>query len=215
MSFRVLLADDHDIIRYGVRLLLEDEADIEVIGDVGTGEAVLALVEQAHPDLAVVDLGMPGGGPDLISELSSRYPGLRVLVLSMYKDHGHVLGALRAGACGYVLKECQTQDIVQAVREVAGGRRYLSPALSELVVDSYLSGVACPEAARLEQLTAREREVIQQAAEGDSSEKIAKALFISARTVETHRAHAMKKLGLRNHVELARFFVTLEMSRPL
>jgi DNA-binding NarL/FixJ family response regulator len=214
MSLSVLLADDHDIIRYGMRLLLEDEPDINVLGEAGSGAALLALVAEERPNLVVVDLGMPGGGPDLISELASTYPDLRILVLSMYKDHARVLGALRAGACGYVLKAGQTEEILEAIREVAAGRRYLSPALAEQMVDSYVSGAPCPQAAQLEQLTAREREIIQKAAEGASSAEIAGALFISLRTVETHRSRAMKKLGLRNQVELARFFVSLEMSRP-
>jgi two-component system, NarL family, response regulator NreC len=214
MGLSVLLADDHEVVRYGVCLLLENEPDIQVVGQAATGHEVLALAGQLHPDLILLDLGMPGGGgPSMITELKSRHPKTRIIVLSMYKDQTHVLGALRAGASGYVLKEAQVEGIVKAIREVAAGRRYLSPALTERAIENYVNGDGSSGGSRLEQLTPRELEIIQRAAEGETSAEIGRELFISARTVETHRSRAMQKLGLHNQVELARFFVNLELAR--
>lgn len=215
MSIRVLLADDHEVVRYGMSLVLDDIADIDVVGAAACGAEVLELCEQLHPNLVLLDLAMPGlSGSGLIAELRQRHPQTRILVLSMYKDDGHVLSALRAGAAGYVLKENHTEEIVHAIREVAGGRKYLSPILAEQAIDSYVSGKGTAGRARLEEMTDREREVIKLAADGQTSAAIAKELFISPRTVETHRSRAMQKLGLHNQVQLVRFFVDLELSEP-
>lgn len=215
MSIRVLLADDHEVVRYGMSLVLDGLPDISVVGEASCGPEVLSLCEQLHPDLILLDLAMPGlSGSSLITELRKQHPALRILVLSMYKDGGHVLSALRAGASGYVLKENQTEEIVRAIREVAAGRKYLSPVLAEQALDSYVNGRGATGRARLEELTNRETEVIRLAADGMTSAVIASQLFISVRTAETHRSRAMQKLGLHNQVELVRFFVDLELSEP-
>lgn len=214
MSITLLLADDHDIIRYGVRLLLECQPDIEVVGEARTGVEVLSQVEALEPQMLLLDLGMPGGcGPAMITELRTRRPQLRIVVLSMYRDQSHVLGALRAGASAYVLKEGDTDDIVEAIREVAAGRRYLCRELAERALDGFVDGQHSAAETHLRELTERELEIIRKAAEGTTSAEIAHELFISPRTVETHRSRAMQKLGLRNHVELVRFFVNLELAR--
>lgn len=215
MSIRVLLADDHEVVRYGMSLALQDVAGIDVAGEAANGEEVLQRCEQLRPDMVLLDLAMPGpNGSVLITQLGRQYPQLRILVLSMYKDEGHVLSALRAGADGYVLKENQTDEIVHAIREVAAGRRYLSPILQELMLDGYLTGRSAMGRARLDELTEREREVIQLAADGLTSAAIGERLFISTRTAEAHRARAMQKLDLHSAVELARFFVELELTEP-
>lgn len=139
---------------------------------------------------------------------------MRILVLSMYKDEGHVLSALRAGASGYVLKENQAEEIVHAIREVAAGRKYLSPVLAEQALDSYVNGRGATGRALLDGLTDREREVVELAAAGDTSHQIAEKLGISHRTVEKHRSAAMQKLGLHSPVQLAHFFVQLKLSEP-
>ncbi|MEI6501835.1 MAG: response regulator transcription factor [Armatimonadota bacterium] len=215
MGLTILLADDHEVVRYGMCLLLDGEDDLEVVGEAGCAAEVLSLAEQLRPDLVMLDLCMPGVmGTSLITALREKYPRLRILVLSMYKDQDHVLTALRAGASGYVLKENQAEEIVRAIRQVAAGQKYLCPTLAEMVLDNFVSGKAPDAAAQLEDLTPRELEVIQKAAEGLTSAEIGKHFFISARTVETHRSRAMQKMGLHNHVELVRFFVRREMQEP-
>lgn len=215
MSLTILLADDHEVVRYGMCLLLGGEDDLEVVGEAGCAAEVLSLAEELRPDLVMLDLCMPGvTGTSLITALRAQYPQLHILVLSMYKDQDHVLSALRAGASGYVLKENQAEEIVRAIRQVTTGRKYLSPTIAEMVMDNYLSGKPLDAAARLEDLTPRELEIIQKAADGATSAEIGKQLFISARTVETHRSRAMQKMGLHNHVELVRFFVSRELQEP-
>ncbi|MEI6503083.1 MAG: response regulator transcription factor [Armatimonadota bacterium] len=215
MSLTILLADDHEVVRYGMCLLLDGEDDLEVVGEAGCAAEVLSLGEQLRPDLIMLDLCMPGvTGTSLIVALRERYPQLLILVLSMYKDQDHVLSALRAGASGYVLKENQAEEIVRAIRQVAAGKKYLSPVIADLVIEDYVSGKRGDAAGRLEDLTPRELEIIQKAAEGLTSAEIGKQLFISARTVETHRSRAMQKLGLQNLVELVRLFVSRELQEP-
>ena len=215
MSLRILLADDHEVVRYGMCLLLDGEEELEVVGEAGCADEVLQQVEQLHPDLVMLDLAMPGvSGTSLIQALRQKYPRLRLLVLSMYKDQDHVLSALRAGASGYVLKENHAEEIVRAIRQVAAGQKYLSRTIAEQVIESYVSGKSSEAGARLKELTGRELEVIQKAAEGFTSAEIGKQLFISTRTVETHRSRAMQKLSLRNQVELVRFFVNRELQEP-
>lgn len=204
MTVRVLLVDDHPVVREGVSGLLAAERDFEVVGQAECGDEVPALVEQLHPDVVVLDLMMPGrGGLEVTGELTRRFPGTRVLVLSMHDSEAYVLEALRRGASGYALKHAPPAELVRAVRDVAAGRRYLSPPLTERAVEAYArraSQVSDPYDA----LTAREREVLALVAEGHTNAAIGEQLFISPRTVETHRAHAMKKLGLRSSAALVR-----------
>ncbi|MFN2506118.1 MAG: response regulator [Acidimicrobiales bacterium] len=204
MTVRVLLVDDHPVVREGVSSLLAAGRDFEVVGQAECGDEVPALVEQLHPDVVVLDLVMPGrGGLEVTGELTRRFPGTRVLVLSMHDSEAYVLEALRRGASGYALKHAPPAELVRAVREVAAGRRYLSPPLTERAVEAYArraSQVSDPYDA----LTAREREVLALVAEGHTNAAIGEQLFISPRTVETHRAHAMKKLGVRSSAQLVR-----------
>lgn len=207
MTIRLALADDHLVVREGLRAMLEAEPDFEVVGQTGNGSEVAALVELVHPDVLVLDLMMPGiGGLDVIRELSRRGGGTRIVVLSMHANEAYVLEALGSGAGAYVLKQSEAGELVRAVHEVAAGRRYLSPPLSDRALEAYLrqseSGV--PERATL---TPREREVLQLVAEGHTSPEIAERLFISPRTVETHRSNLMRKLGLRTPADVVRYAV--------
>jgi len=205
VKIRVLIADDHPVVREGVRALLALERDMEVVGLAEDGDELPALVERFHPDVVVLDLMMPGrGGLDLIRELIDRFPDTKVLVLSMHASEAYVLDALRRGAYGYALKQAAPAELVRAVRQVGAGRRYLSPPLTERAVEAYAdraSRVADP----YDTLTDREREVLALVAAGHTNAAVGERLFISPRTVETHRAHAMKKLGLRNSTELVRY----------
>jgi DNA-binding NarL/FixJ family response regulator len=207
MSIRLVLADDHLVVREGLRALLEAEPDFEVVGQTGNGSEVAALVDDVQPDVLVLDLMMPGiGGLDVIREITRRRPGTRIVVLSMHANEAYVLEALSHGAGAYVLKQSEAGELVRALREVAAGRRYLSPPLSDRALEAYLrqseSGV--PERATL---TPREREVLQLVAEGHTSPEIAERLFISPRTVETHRSNLMRKLGLRTPADVVRYAV--------
>ncbi|MGH9179846.1 MAG: response regulator [Acidimicrobiales bacterium] len=207
MTLRVLLADDHPVVREGLRALLASEADFEVVGEAEGGEVAPALVEVLRHHVVVLDLMMPGrGGGVVIRELRRRWPETRVLVLSMHDDEASVLEALRSGAFGYALKQARPAELVRAVREVGAGRRYLSPPLSERAVEAYARR-AGQRYDPFDMLTDREREVLGLVAEGNTNVAIGEALFISPRTVETHRAHLMKKLALHSQAELVRYAV--------
>lgn len=203
MTLKLLLADDHPVVREGLRALLESESDFEVVGQAESGNDVGPLVERLHPDVVVLDLMMPGrSGLDVIGDLAERSPPSRVLVLSMVQSEAYVVEALRLGALGYALKQADASEIPRAIRDVAASRRYLSPALSERAVKAYAGSSPCDP---YDTLTPREREILVLVAEGHTNAAIAQRLFISTRTVETHRARLMRKLGLRTHVELVRY----------
>jgi two-component system response regulator NreC len=203
MTLKLLLADDHPVVREGLRALLEAEADFEVVGQAENGDEVAALVDQLQPDVVVLDLMMPGrSGLDVIEDLAERSPGAQILVLSMLQNDAYVFEALNHGASGYALKQAEASELPRAIRDVAAGRPYLSPALSERAMKAYAGK---PQSDPYDTLTAREREVLVLVTEGHTSASVAERLFISPRTVESHRAHIMRKLGLRTQVELIRY----------
>jgi DNA-binding NarL/FixJ family response regulator len=200
---RIALADDHPIVRQGLRALLEEEPGFLVVGEAADGLQVARLVEQAEPDILVLDLLMPGlGGLDVIREVTRRAPKTRIVVLSMHSSEAFVLQALRNGAAAYVLKDSSTTELVRAVRQVLAGRRYLSSRLSEKAIEAYVNRADRGAVDIYETLTRREREVLHLAAEGLNNPAIGERLGISPRTAETHRAHVMEKLGLRNRTAL-------------
>jgi DNA-binding NarL/FixJ family response regulator len=202
----VVLADDHRVVRQGIRAMLEAEPDVRVIGEAGTGREALRLVERLGPDVLVLDLIMPElGGLEVVRQLKKLSPDTHVVILSMHKDESYVMQALKYGAAGYVLKDSGAEDLVKAVREAAADRRYLSPPLSDAAVDAYVKrgDAAAPDF--YDSLSSREREVFHLAAEGYTNTEIGKRLFISPRTVEIHRANMMAKLGLRDRTQLIRY----------
>lgn len=202
----IVLVDDHEIVRQGLRALLEAQPDFSVVGEASDGLNVLDLVEKLKPNLLIIDLMMPGlNGLEVVRQVSHRFPQTRVVVLSMYANEAYVLQALRNGAAGYLLKGSSTADLAQGVREVADGRPYLSPQLSERAIEAYAQKAQSTLLDLYETLTTREREVLQLAAEGHRNGEIAERLFISPRTVETHRAHLMQKLALHSQTELIRY----------
>jgi len=206
MPVSILLADDHQVVRQGLRALLEAEPDFRVVGEAADGLEATRLVERLHPDVAVVDLIMPGlGGLEVTRQITTRVPKTRVVVLSMHANEAYVLEALRNGAAAYVLKDSSATDLVHAVREVAAGRRYLSPPLSERALDTYRQRAKEATLDIYETLTTREREVLHLAAEGHTNAEIAARLGISPRTAETHRANLMHKLGLQTQTDLVRY----------
>ncbi len=203
MTISIMLADDHPVVRRGMQTLLEAEPDFSVIGETGDGLDTVREVERLQPDVLVLDLMMPGlSGLEVLRIIRQRSPRTRVVVLSMHNNNAFVVTALKEGATGYVLKGSEEQNLVHAVREAVAGRRFLSPPVTERAIDAYVSQARAAPIDPHDTLTAREREVLQLAAEGKTSGEIAARLHISHRTVENHRANVMRKLGLKNHSEL-------------
>ncbi len=202
----IVLADDHQLVRQGLRALLEAEFDLRVIGEAGNGLEAVRLVERLNPNVLILDLMMPGiNGLEVTRQLKKSSSQTGIVILSMYADEAYVLEALGNGASAYVLKDSNASDLVHAVREVAAGRRYLSPPLSDRAIEVYQETAKATVIDKYETLTTREREVLHLAAEGCTSSEIASRLGISARTAETHRTHLMSKLGIHTQVELIRY----------
>ena len=200
-KIRILLADDHAVVRQGFRLILNQEPDIEVIGEAGNGNEAVRLTLQLRPTLVIMDIAMPQmNGVEATRRIIEAAPDTRILILSMHKDAVYVRETLRAGAKGYLLKESIDQDLLRAVRAVGQGDGFLSPEVSGTVLEEY-QRVEDP----FDQLTAREREVLQLLAEGKTAKEIATALDISVYTVDAHRGRIMKKLSLRSSTEIVRF----------
>lgn len=202
----ILLLDDHQLVRRGLRALLEAEADFTVVGEASDGRAGMELVERLLPDILLVDVMMPGlNGLEVTRQVTRRYPQTRVVVLSMYANEAYVFQALRNGASGYVLKDSSAEVLMDAVRSVASGRRYLCPSLSERAIEAYMQKAEAVALDVYETLTTREREIFHLLAEGSTNPQIAAQLSISPRTVEVHRARIMQKLGLATQTDLIRF----------
>ncbi len=208
MSIRVLLADDHKIVREGLGSLLEKEPDIDVIAMADDGRTAVQLTRELLPDVAVIDLAMPGmNGIEATRRICCENPGTKVLVLSMHSARRFMVEALSAGAKGYLLKDCASLEFVMAVRAVAGNETYLSPKSTGLIIKDYIRRFtdALPSTSSL--LSTREREVLQLVAEGENTKEIAFTLGISIKTVETHRQQIMRKLNLHNVAGLIRYAI--------
>ncbi len=204
MTIRIVLADDHTILRQGLKSLLAEEPDFQILGEAGNGLEALKQVERLKPDVLVVDVMMPElNGLEVTRQARERCPGLRVVVLSMHAREAYVMEAIRNGASAYVLKDSQAHDLVQAIRDVMEGRRFLSAPLTARLMDDYFEK-AQQVADPFETLTAREREVFQLVAEGLTSGDIAGRLNVSARTVDVYRANIMHKLHLKSQTDLIR-----------
>lgn len=205
---KIVLADDHNIVRKGIRALLTVQPDFEVIGETGDGLEAVSLVEKLDPDILVLDLMMGGiNGLEVTRQLQKKAVRTGIVVLSMYSDESYVREALRSGARAYLLKDNTDDELVYAIREVARGRRYLSSPLSERAIDYYIQKMSTEKEDPYNQLTIREREILHMAAQGLNNSEIGGRLFISPRTVETHRANLMRKLGIRSQVELIQYAV--------
>ena len=202
----IVLADDHHVVRQGLRALLEAEPGFSVVAEAADGLEAVNLVERLKPNVLVLDLMMPRlGGLEVAWEVRRRSPRTCVVVLSMHANEAYVLEALRNGAAGYVLKDSTAADLAHAVREAVAGRRYLSPPLSERAIEVYIQKAQGTLLDVYETLTSREREVLHLVVEGHSNVEIATRLSIARRTVETHRARVMRKLGLHSQAELIRY----------
>jgi DNA-binding NarL/FixJ family response regulator len=210
LKIRVLLADDHEVVRSGLRMVLEAQSDIEVVAEAGDGAQALeqALSEEVEIDLTVLDVSMPRmTGLQAAAELHRRRPELRILMLSMHDNEQYFFEALKAGASGYVLKTAANRDLVEACRACMRGEAFLYPPAVATLVRDYLEGARLGEAPPEDPLTARELEVVKLIAEGHTSEEIATELVLSKKTVERHRANVLDKLGMRNRVDLTRYAI--------
>ena len=206
MSVTVLLADDHPIVRQGMRNLLDAEASLSVVGEAEDGLQTVQMAEQLKPDVVVVDMMMPRlNGLEAIRQITTRLPDTRCIVLSMQSADPYIVQALKAGASGYVLKDSGPSEVIGAIHQVLSGKRYLSPQLSEKLIDLFVTKVEVEVLDPYNSLTAREREVLQLAAEGLSNSNIADQLSISTRTVEQHRQNMMNKMAFKNQTDLIRF----------
>jgi len=206
---RILLADDHTLVRQGLRKLLEERPDWEVIAEAGDGREAVRLAEQYKPDVAVLDVAMPLlNGIEATRQITKRVPGTHVLVLSMHADEAYVTQILQAGATGYLLKDSADVDLLKAVGEAAHGRSFFSPAIARVMLDDYVRQLADKGVTdRYESLSAREREIFQLIAEAKTNKEIAALLSVSPSTVETHRAHIMEKLDLHSAAEIVLYAV--------
>jgi len=206
MTVAVLLADDHPIVRQGLRHLLEAEPDVKIVGEASDGLQAVQLAEKFRPNVLIVDIMMPGlNGLEVVRQVKERSPATCSIVLSMQSADVYVVEALKAGALGYVLKETGPSELVNAVQQVLQGQRYLSPRLSERLIDAFIQTADEGSSDPYHTLTNREREVLQMASEGLTTSEIAKRLSISPRTAELHRGKMMTKLRLHNQTDLIRY----------
>ncbi|MCJ7626144.1 MAG: response regulator transcription factor [Anaerolineaceae bacterium] len=206
---RVLLAEDHAIVREGIRAILEKEADIEVVADASDGREAVKMVAKFHPNVVLTDISMPGlNGLEATRQIKQRYPETKVLVLTMHETEEHIFQILQAGASGYLVKHAASKELIQAIRTVYHGDTYLSPSISTKVIEEYIRYAESVEKKdRFNDLTNREREVLQLIAEGNSNREIAERLHISVKTVATHKTHLKEKLNIHKDAELIRYAI--------
>lgn len=208
-TIRVVMADDHAVVREGVKMILAREPDIEIVGEASNGREALEIIRETRPAVVIMDISMPEmGGIEATRRAKEAWPEVNVLALTMHEDENYVFQLLKAGASGYVLKRAAAQDLVQAIRSAAKGEAFLYPTVAKSLVADYLRRIAEGEdRSRYDGLTPREREILTLIAEGLSNQEMAERLYISIKTVQTHRAHIMEKLDLHNRTELVRYAI--------
>ena len=208
MAVRIILADDHNLFRAGLRALLEREPNLEVVAEADNGRAAVELALKLSPQIVVMDISMPDlNGMEACSQLTSRDPATKVIALSMHTDRHFVEGMLQAGASGYLLKDCAHEEFIRAIRTIIAGQTYLTPAVTSQLVEDYVHHAEAKKGSSWEVLTPREREVLQLVAEGGATKQIAAALGVSVKTIETHRHQIMEKLNIHSIAELTKFAV--------
>jgi two-component system NarL family response regulator len=208
MSIRILLVDDHQMMRDGLRSILDLAEDLEVVGEAGNGYQALELAETLRPDVVVMDIGMKDlNGIEATRHIRTSNPEAKVIALSTYSEESYVLGMLEAGACGYVLKDAAVEEMRRAIRAVAAGQHFLSPGVAGSVVSSHLRGASPDAASAATSLAPRERQILQLLAEGHTSSEIARQLHIATTTVDSHRRNIMRKLDLHSVAELTKYAI--------
>ena len=213
---RIILADDHTLVRAGIRTLLETYPEVEVVGEADDGLEALALIEACKPDLLLVDIAMRRlNGLETASRAAKEFPRVKVVILSMHANEEYVMQALRAGAAGYLLKDSATVELGLALRAVGRGETYLSPAISHTVIDGYLGRVSGAGGNTAGPLTPRQREILRLVANGNSTKEIAFALNLSVKTVETHRAQLMRRLDIHDVAGLVKYAMRIGLIPPV
>jgi DNA-binding NarL/FixJ family response regulator len=208
-KLRIILGDDHTIVRHGLRKILEARRDWDVVAEAGDGRDAVRKVLEQEPDVAVLDIGMPLlNGIEATRQIAKRAPTVKVLILSMHSDEAYITQALQAGAKGYLLKDSADTDLIRGITDIAAGRSFFSPAVAKVMLDDYVKHLANQGILdRYDSLSEREREVFQLIAEGHTNKEVADLLSISPATVETHRAHILQKLDLHNTAEVVLYAV--------
>jgi DNA-binding NarL/FixJ family response regulator len=213
-SIRVLLAEDHELVRAGIRSLLEEMPGVEVVGEANNGREALELVRSELPNLVLMDIAMPGsGGLETLPRITKNFPDTKVVMLSAFGTEEYVNRAFRSGASGYMLKYAATVELEMMIRSVAQGKTYLSPSVSRVIIDRYFGRTDC-ELSPLKELSARQREILQMIAKGRNTKEIAGTLDISVKTVEAHRLQLMARLDIRSVAGLVRYAVRNGMVEP-
>jgi len=208
MVTKVLIADDHQIVRQGLRTLLEKEPDLKVVAEAEDGRSTVRLARETQPEVIIMDVAMPDlNGIEATRQIVSELPKAKVIALSMYADRRFVVNMLKAGASGYLLKDCAFEELTRAIRAVLAHKTYLSPGVSDIVVKDYMTGGSALETSVFSVLTPREREVLQLMSEGKSTNQIAYCLHVSVKTIETHRQQVMHKLKMHSVAELTKYAI--------
>jgi len=208
MSIKILLADDHKIIRDGLRSLIEKCPEMEVVGEADNGRMTIQLARELEPDVVIMDISMPDlNGIDATHQIIADVPGIKVIALSMHSDKRFVVGMFKAGAAGYLLKDCAFDELEQAVKTVLADHTYLSPKIATVVIKDYVPQVLTEDTSAFSVLSAREREVLQLLAEGKTTKDIASDLFLSVKTIETYRQRIMDRLDIHNLADLIKFAI--------
>ena len=207
-KLRVLLADDHKMVREGLKSLVNSQPDMEVVGEADNGRAAIALARELKPDVVVMDVSMPElNGLEATKKLLRLYPDIKVLTLTRHADDGYLQQLLRAGACGYVLKLSAADELVRAIRAVVAGKIYLDPEMTEHIVEAAVGGRAARGPSADKELSKREQDVLRFTALGHANKEIAARLSISVRTVEAHKANAMQKMGMKSRIDIVRYAI--------
>ena len=207
-KIKVVVADDHTILRQGIKALLDNQEEIEVVGEAKDGREAIKAIEELSPDVILMDIAMPGlNGLEATRRIKKKFPRTKVVVLTMHTNEEYIFQILNAGADGYLVKETAFQDLISAINSVHRGEAFMSPSISKKVMTDYIQRAQGEEKVGFDTLTTREREILQLVAEGNSNKKIAEVLFISPKTVETHRAHIMDKLNIHDRAGLIKYAI--------
>ena len=208
MTTKILIADDHKILREGLRSLLEEQSDIQVVGEAENGRDAVYLATKLEPDVVVIDIAMPDlNGIEAARRIKKAAPGVKLLALSAHSEGNYVKGMIQNGASGYLLKDCASEELIKAIEAIVRGHIYLSPSIAGVIVDDYVQSLSTSGVPRVTVLTSREREVLQLLTEGNSTVQMAERIHLSVKTVESHRRSVMKKLDLSSVAELTKYAI--------